>query len=223
MRVAADELVADAVDRVRDGEVACFLADLRQEDRLVQVVSELFAQLLRPAVLDRLEHLVGLLEHERTQRGERLLAVPWTAVRGAQRAHDLDEAVEPGAGGLSHVGHATIRFSSDMAQEEQGTSNEANDASGISFPAFVLSLAHTAAVHFGDIPDPVTGTPGESNLPAAQQMIDILSLLEQKTRGNLTAEERQLLEQILYELRMRYIDAVRGTPSGPSEPRIIIP
>ncbi|HEY6361555.1 MAG TPA: DUF1844 domain-containing protein [Vicinamibacterales bacterium] len=109
-----------------------------------------------------------------------------------------------------------------MAQDEQGTSQE-HDASGISFPAFVLSLAHTAAVHFGDIPDPVTGTAGESNLQAAQQMIDILSLLEQKTRGNLTAEERQLLEQILYELRMRYIDAVRGTPSGPSEPRIIIP
>ena len=70
MRVAAHELVADAVDRVRDGEVAGFLADLRQEDRLVQKVSELFAQLLRPAVLDRLEHLVGLLEHEWTQRGD---------------------------------------------------------------------------------------------------------------------------------------------------------
>jgi hypothetical protein len=80
-------------------------------------------------------------------------------------------------------------------------------ADGISFAAFVLSLAHTAAVHFGDIPDPVSGQRSESNLPAAQQMIDILSLIESKTRGNLTAEERQLLEQILYELRLRYIDA----------------
>ena len=109
-----------------------------------------------------------------------------------------------------------------MPQEEQGTSPDPHDTSAISFPAFVLSLAHTAAVHFGDIPDPVTGAPGESNLLAAQQMIDILSLLEQKTRGNLTAEERQLLEQILYELRIRYIDAAKGAP-GPSEPRIIIP
>ena len=80
-------------------------------------------------------------------------------------------------------------------------------ADGISFAAFVLSLAHTAAVHFGDIPDPVSGQTGDANLPAAQQMIDILSLIESKTRGNLTAEERQLLDQILYELRLRFIDA----------------
>lgn len=80
-------------------------------------------------------------------------------------------------------------------------------ADGISFAAFVLSLAHTAAVHFGDIPDPVSGETAETNLPAAQQMIDILSLIESKTRGNLTAEERQLLEQILYELRLRFVEA----------------
>jgi hypothetical protein len=80
-------------------------------------------------------------------------------------------------------------------------------ADAISFAAFVLSLAHTAAVHFGDIPDPVSGQMSEASLPAAQQMIDILSLIESKTRGNLTAEERQLLEQILYELRLRFIDA----------------
>jgi hypothetical protein len=92
---------------------------------------------------------------------------------------------------------------------------------GISFAAFVLSLAHTAAVHFGDVEDPMTGARGEPNLPAAQQMIEILALLELKTRGNLTAEERQLLEQILYELRMRYVDAGNETPADAS--RIIIP
>ena len=81
------------------------------------------------------------------------------------------------------------------------------DADSISFAAFVLSLAHTAAVHFGDIPDPVSGEKSEVNLPAAQQMIDILALLEEKTRGNLTAEERQLLDQILYELRLRFVEA----------------
>src|ERR687883_132508 len=86
---------------------------------------------------------------------------------------------------------------------------EHQHAEGISFAAFVLSLAHTAAVHFGDIPDPVSGQRAETNLPAAQQMIDILSLLEAKTRGNLTAEERQLLDQILYELRLRFIEAAK--------------
>ena len=85
-----------------------------------------------------------------------------------------------------------------------------DDHSALSFAAFVLSLAHTAAVHFGDIPDPMSGAPAETNLPAAQQMIDILVLLELKTRGNLTAEERQLLEQVIYELRLRYLEAQKG-------------
>jgi Domain of unknown function (DUF1844) len=83
--------------------------------------------------------------------------------------------------------------------------------SEISFTAFVISLASSAAIHFGDIPDPESGDrPAEPNLEGAQQMIEILSLLEEKTRGNLTAEERQVLEQVLYELRMRYIEASGG-------------
>jgi len=79
--------------------------------------------------------------------------------------------------------------------------------SELSFTAFVLSLASTAAIHLGDLADPATGDKSETNLEGASQMIDILSLLEQKTRGNLTAEERQVLEQVLYELRMRFVEA----------------
>jgi len=77
----------------------------------------------------------------------------------------------------------------------------------LSFTAFVLSLASTAAIHFGDLPDPVSGERAQPNLDGAAQMIEILTLLEQKTRGNLTPEERQVLEQILYELRMRFVEA----------------
>jgi Domain of unknown function (DUF1844) len=80
----------------------------------------------------------------------------------------------------------------------------------LSFTAFVLSLASTAAIHFGDLPDPGSGQRGEPNLDGAAQMIEILSLLEQKTKGNLTAEERQVLEQLLYELRMRFVEASSG-------------
>ncbi len=86
----------------------------------------------------------------------------------------------------------------------------------LTFIAFIFSLASSAAIHFGDIPDPVTGGKAEPNLEGAAQMIEILTLLEQKTRGNLTAEERQLLEQVLYELRMRFVEAKAG------EKRIII-
>ena len=81
---------------------------------------------------------------------------------------------------------------------------------GLSFTAFVVSLASTAAIHFGDMPDPVSGEQGQPNLQGAAQMIEILSLLEQKTRGNLTAEERQVLEQVLYELRLRFVQATSG-------------
>ncbi len=77
----------------------------------------------------------------------------------------------------------------------------------LSFTAFVISLASSAAIHFGDLPDPSTGQRVEPNLDGAQQMIDILALLDLKTRGNLTAEERSVLDQVLYELRLRYVEA----------------
>ena len=76
----------------------------------------------------------------------------------------------------------------------------------LSFTAFVLSLASTAAMHFGDLPDPTSGGRAEPNLAGAAQMIEILALLDRKTRGNLTAEERQVLEQVLYELRLRFVE-----------------
>jgi hypothetical protein len=87
----------------------------------------------------------------------------------------------------------------------------------LSFTAFVISLASSAAIHFGDLPDPTSGQRAQINLEGASQMIEILALLEEKTRGNLTAEERQVLEQVLYELRMRFVEASNG------EKRIIEP
>ena len=77
----------------------------------------------------------------------------------------------------------------------------------INFSSFVLSLAATAAIHFGDRLEPGETEPGPVDLVSAAQMIDILALLEVKTRGNLTPDEEQLLEAILYELRLRFVDA----------------
>jgi len=82
--------------------------------------------------------------------------------------------------------------------------------SGLNFTAFVISLASSAAIHFGDVPNPDDGARGEPNLEGAMQMIEILALLEEKTRGNLTAAERQVLEQVLDELRMRYVQVAGG-------------
>jgi hypothetical protein len=79
--------------------------------------------------------------------------------------------------------------------------------SGISFVQFIISLGTTAAVHFGDLADPATGEPGEPNLLAAGQMIEIISMLQEKTQGNLEPAESKLVEDLLYDLRMRYVQA----------------
>ena len=76
------------------------------------------------------------------------------------------------------------------------------------FASFLLSLGSSALVHLGELEHPEH--PGlHKNLPLAKQSLDILAMLQDKTRGNLTAEEDQLLEQLLYELRMKYV-AARG-------------
>jgi hypothetical protein len=87
----------------------------------------------------------------------------------------------------------------------------------ITFPSFILSLVTTAAVHLGDMPDPLTGQTREPDLEAASQMIEILGMLGEKTRGNLTDDEQRLLSQVLYELRMRFVAATRD------QKRIIVP
>jgi hypothetical protein len=79
----------------------------------------------------------------------------------------------------------------------------------VSFTAFVISLVNTAAVHFGDLPDPATGEQ-QPDLQAAANVIDLLAMLEEKTRGNLDASERQLIEQVLYELRLRFVQGQRA-------------
>ena len=85
--------------------------------------------------------------------------------------------------------------------------SQSEDLPRISFIAFIYSLASNAAVHFGDLPDPLSNERRPPDLDAAAQLIEIVAMLEEKTRGNLTAEERQLMDQVLFELRMRYVEA----------------
>jgi hypothetical protein len=74
----------------------------------------------------------------------------------------------------------------------------------IDFAGFIFSLSTTAMYHFGDFPDPVTKK-ATRNLAAAKQTIDILSILKTKTEGNLDENEKQMLDGVLYELRMRFV------------------
>ncbi len=83
------------------------------------------------------------------------------------------------------------------------------DLPAIDFSTFVLSLSHSVLVHLGDAPNPADGRV-ETNLPLAHQTIDLLDLLQEKTRGNLSGEEERTLGQVLYDLRMRYVEVVRS-------------
>ncbi len=80
----------------------------------------------------------------------------------------------------------------------------------ISFNALVVSLATSAAVHFGDVADPSSGQQMSPDLEAAGHMLDLLALLAEKTKGNLTPDEQRFLTQVLGELRMRFIEAKKG-------------
>ena len=87
---------------------------------------------------------------------------------------------------------------------------EAQGASDLTFSGFVLSLASTAAVHFGDVPNFATGKTGEVDLEAAGRIIELLAMLQQKTKGNLIEQEERLIDDLLYELRLRYVQAQQG-------------
>jgi|TARA_B110000914_G_C15154678_1_gene305506 hypothetical protein len=74
----------------------------------------------------------------------------------------------------------------------------------IDFSAFIMSLTSSAFYHLGDMPDPSTGKT-ETNLPAVQQTIDMLIMLREKTKGNLKEDESKLIEQLIYELQVKYV------------------
>ena len=88
--------------------------------------------------------------------------------------------------------------------EQAAEQQESPEQLEIDFSTFVLSLTSSAFYYLGDIPDPSTGQI-QQNLPAVKQTIDILAMLKEKTQNNLSAEETKLIEQLIYELQMKYL------------------
>jgi hypothetical protein len=80
---------------------------------------------------------------------------------------------------------------------------ESEELPTIDFATFVLSLSHSALLHLGDAPHPETNAV-ERNLPLARQTIELIGLLEEKTKGNLSGDEERLLIQVLNDLRERF-------------------
>jgi hypothetical protein len=114
-----------------------------------------------------------------------------------------EEAVGAGAAKEAAAEEA-FQEASQKAAAEAGKSAEKIPLPEINFSSLIFSLSSSAFVSLGAIPDPNTGKT-EKNLSMAKQTIDLLSLLREKTRNNLTQEEENLFDHLLYDLRMSYV------------------
>ena len=119
---------------------------------------------------------------------------------------DPDEPRRPDPGARASPGQAAERADGGPPSPEEGS---------IGFSELVLSVATTALAYLGREPDAPDMVPGKVNLPAARQNIDILGMLQIKTRGNLQKEEEDLLNTLLYELRTLYLEAAESAPRAP--------
>jgi len=102
------------------------------------------------------------------------------------------------------------RTKEEVRKEEpkrEDTSEKGVPLPEISFPNFIISLSTSALIQLGEVQDPLTNQFAK-NLPSAKQTIDLIGMLKEKTKGNLSSDEEKLMDYILYDLRMRYVKAV---------------
>ncbi len=92
----------------------------------------------------------------------------------------------------------------EHAYEAKTQETEQGPMPQVDLNTFILSLGSSVLTHLGEVPDPSTGQTSQ-NLDMARHTIDIMGLLEEKTRGNLTQDEDNLLKNLLFELRMKYV------------------
>jgi hypothetical protein len=126
-----------------------------------------------------------------TVRDRRGAAQPEEAAKEKGRRAEGDSAKEPG----KTEGERRERVQEPPLPE-------------VNFSAFLLSLSTSALMHLGEVPDPATEKVGK-DLPLAQQSIDLLGMLKEKTRGNLNPDEEKLLDHLLADLRWRYVKAAK--------------
>ena len=102
-----------------------------------------------------------------------------------------------------------VRQEEELPKTESGNSTQpSGPPPKIDFGSFLLIYIQTALIHLGELDDPVEKKP-QVNLDAARQIIDILDMLKEKTRGNLNRQEEHYLEGMLFDLRMRYVEKAK--------------
>lgn len=105
-------------------------------------------------------------------------------------------------------GYAAARSPATGSRPSETGAEAGAEMGEISFAAFLMSLSTEALVHLGEVADPSSGRQ-QRDLAMAQQLIDILGMLRDKTRGNLDHDEHSLLDAILFDLRMKYVEIAR--------------
>src|SRR5215472_15906225 len=93
----------------------------------------------------------------------------------------------------------------DKAKPAEGGPVPDDALPSVDFTTFILSLSHSALMHLGEAANPETNEVAK-NLPLARQTIDLIGMIEEKTKGNLTGNEERLIGQILFDLRMRCVE-----------------
>jgi Domain of unknown function (DUF1844) len=113
-------------------------------------------------------------------------------------------------GGEPRGDEATRTAGKPAAADEPGEPGEPQmGLPAVDFHTFVLSLGSSALLHLGELEHPDLGAP-QKDLPLAKHTIDILAMLEEKTKGNLTPAEAKLIESLLYDLRLRFVEAKKA-------------
>ena len=118
---------------------------------------------------------------------------------------DGGEARESAAASAETDAHQT---KDSAAESESARQSPQEPLPEINFSTFVISLSTQALMHLGEIASPLTGKV-ETDVPVAKQMIDILGMLQEKTKGNLISSEERLIDDLLFDLRMKYVEAVK--------------
>ncbi|HUK39652.1 MAG TPA: DUF1844 domain-containing protein [Candidatus Acidoferrales bacterium] len=103
---------------------------------------------------------------------------------------------------------ATEQHAAEHAASSRESATQQETLPEINFSTFIISLSTQALMHLGEVADPMSGKV-ETDIPVAKQMIDILGMLREKTHGNLNSGEDRLMEDILFDLRMKYVEAVK--------------
>lgn len=125
-------------------------------------------------------------------------------IRDKRHGREEGETEEPAA---SAPGSGATESDADtLAREGERLAHE---MPAMDFATFLISLSTSALYHLGLVAEQEGQPPPAPDLPMARQTIDLLEMLEEKTRGNLSDDEAQLLESMLYELRMQFVEVQR--------------